>query len=85
MLQVKVVEQLLELGANIGAQDRFGGTPLDDALREGHEEVTPAPTTPPTTTTIPNPSLCPWQAIQVLLRASAKFDEVKLAFMLNVH
>ena len=37
--QVKVLEQLLELGANIGAQDRFGGTPLDDALREGHEEV----------------------------------------------
>ena len=33
------MEQLLALGANLDVQDRFGGTPLDDALREGREEV----------------------------------------------
>ena len=33
------MELLLALGADIEATDRFGGTPLDDALRERHEPV----------------------------------------------
>ena len=34
-----IVEYLLRSGANINAQDRWGGTPLHDAVREGHKEI----------------------------------------------
>lgn len=36
---VKVVKVLLELGANINAQDRFGITPVMLAAANGHKEV----------------------------------------------
>ena len=34
-----VIEYLLANGAMVRPQDRFGGTPLVDAEREGHKEV----------------------------------------------
>eukprot|EP00741_Cyanophora_paradoxa_P022765 tig00021517_g21986.t1 len=37
--QLEVVEELLHLTANVNCRDRFGGTPLDDALRKGHDMV----------------------------------------------
>jgi ankyrin repeat protein len=37
--QVEVVELLLTLGVDIHKLDRFSSSPLDDALREGHEKV----------------------------------------------
>jgi ankyrin repeat protein len=45
--QVEVVELLLTLGADIHKLDRFSGSPLDDALREGHEKVIKALLTAP--------------------------------------
>ena len=35
----KIVEHLLNAGAQVNARDRWGGTPLRDAVREGHREV----------------------------------------------
>eukprot|EP00741_Cyanophora_paradoxa_P001786 tig00000073_g1731.t1 len=37
--QLAAVEILLKMGADIDARDRFGCTPLDDALRGGYEDV----------------------------------------------
>ena len=34
-----IVEFLLEKGADVNVEDRWGGTPLRDALREGHKKV----------------------------------------------
>lgn len=34
-----VVNALVEHGAKLSAKDRWGGTPLADALREGHVQV----------------------------------------------
>lgn len=37
--RLEVVQYLLELGSDPSPQDRWGGTPMDDALRGGHEPV----------------------------------------------
>lgn len=37
--QLAIVEFLLERKANVNARDRLGGTPLRDAVREGHLDV----------------------------------------------
>merc|ERR1719461_113342 len=37
--QVHIVKWLLEKGVRPNPRDRWGGTPLDDAKREGHEDV----------------------------------------------
>ena len=37
--QLKIVEYLIQAGANINAADRMGGTPLRDAVRERRAEV----------------------------------------------
>lgn len=37
--RLEVVELLLKKGANVHVEDRWGGTPLDDAIRENHEAV----------------------------------------------
>ena len=37
-----VVRFLLQRGAKVNAQDRWGGRPLDDALQKGHERVVAA-------------------------------------------
>jgi len=34
-----IVRALLDLGANWNVQDRYGGTPLDDAIRHEHDHV----------------------------------------------
>ena len=34
-----IVELLLKMDAKVNARDRWGGTPLRDAVREGHMEV----------------------------------------------
>ena len=36
----KTVRFLLSRGARADCQDRWGGTPLDDAKREGHKDLT---------------------------------------------
>ena len=36
----EVVAYLLDIGVAPNATDRWGGTPLDDALRGGHGDVT---------------------------------------------
>ena len=36
---LQIVETLLSAGANVNARDRWGGTPLRDAVREGHVKV----------------------------------------------
>ena len=37
--QVEVVKFLLTNGASASPKDRYNGSPLDDAKREGHQEV----------------------------------------------
>lgn len=34
-----IVTMLVELGGDVNAKDRWGGTPLSDAIREGHSDV----------------------------------------------
>ena len=34
-----VVKFLVEEGAMVSPKDRFGGTPFDDARREGHSDI----------------------------------------------
>ena len=34
-----IVTALLEAGSDLNFQDRWGGTPLSDAVREGHREI----------------------------------------------
>mgnify|MGYP001502289499 FL=1 len=35
----QICDHLLVCGADINAKDRWGGTPLSDAIREGHLEL----------------------------------------------
>ena len=37
--KIRVVRWLIERGVRSNPRDRWGGTPLDDAKREGHVEV----------------------------------------------
>ena len=37
--EMHIVEHLIEHGANTNAVDRWGGTPLSDAVREGHAAI----------------------------------------------
>lgn len=37
---VDIVSYLIQKGANVNAHDRFGGTPRDDAIRNGHDNIT---------------------------------------------
>lgn len=36
-----IVRFLIQNGANVNVKDRFGGTPLDDAVRHGQDAITP--------------------------------------------
>jgi ammonium transporter Rh len=37
---VDIVKFLIDNGANVNVYDRFGGSPRDDAIRHGHDEIT---------------------------------------------
>ena len=39
MGNVAIVEDLIQAKANLDAEDRWGSTPLRDAVREGHRKV----------------------------------------------
>lgn len=39
MGQADIVKYLVSQGVEINARDRFGGRPLDDAIRQGHPEL----------------------------------------------
>jgi len=36
---MEVAKWLVQMGTKLKSRDRFGGTPLDDAIREGHKEM----------------------------------------------